>query len=116
VDAFSDELPSRTGQRVRLAGVIEALRTVRTSRDQTMTFLTLDDGRGLFEVTLFPDALRRNATEFDSYGPYLVEGRVEDHYGAVSVRAEKVALCTDRDEVPDERPVEMYAPRRGNDE
>jgi len=93
VDAFSDELPQRVGRRVRLAGVLEVLRAARTERGQDMMFLTLDDERGLFEVTVFPAALARTRADFRRYGPYLVTGRAEDQYGAVTVAAEDVRLC-----------------------
>ena len=52
-----------------------------------MQFLTLDDEEGIFEVVLFPDVYRKVRFLLDGPGPYIVEGRVEDQYGAVTVHA-----------------------------
>ena len=60
-----------------------------------MLFLTMDDEFGLFEVTVFPDAMRRLGPLLGSdppYGPYVIEGTVEDQYGAVTICAQRVEL------------------------
>ncbi len=87
IDADSTTLTERIGRRVRVAGVLEAARKTPTRNGRDMMFLTLDDGRGLLEVSVPPDASRR----LDGYGPYLVVGAVEDHYGAITVSADDVA-------------------------
>ncbi|MBI4564948.1 MAG: DNA polymerase III subunit alpha [Planctomycetes bacterium] len=87
----SSELPRCTGQQVRVAGVLDALR-METTRSGPMQFLTLEDEEGVFEVTVFPAAYRRCAEVVRGAGPYLVTGRVEDRYGAVAVNAERVHL------------------------
>jgi DNA polymerase III alpha subunit len=104
-DADSRHLPRRVGRRVRIAGVLEAQRTTRTDRGQTMMFLTLDDEHGLFEAALFPDALRRTRAPFDRYGPYLLTGTVEDQYGAVTITAGRVELA-----FPSRRPAAEVTP------
>jgi DNA polymerase III alpha subunit len=57
-----------------------------------MMFLTLEDEFGLFEVTLFPDVYRRCGSSFTHYGPYVVTGKVEQQYGALTVSADRVVL------------------------
>ena len=94
VDADSRDLPHRVGKRVRIAGVLEALRTTRTQGGRSMTFLTLDDEFGLFEVTLFPGAARSVSDGLARYGPYVVTGRVEDQYGSLTISAQHVAYPT----------------------
>ena len=91
-DADSRDLPGRVGRRVKIAGVVEAYRTAPTRTGQTMTFLTLDDEWGLFEITVFPDARRRARLNLNRYGPYLAEGRVEEQYDSVTVTADRVSL------------------------
>jgi error-prone DNA polymerase len=85
----SAEALGRPGTEVRLAGIVAAGRTAHTEKGETMAFLTLSDEEGLFEVTLFPDLYRRVRARVSEagIGPFLVEGRVEDQYGAVSVTA-----------------------------
>lgn len=86
----STALPRRAGRTVRLAGVIAAARRVRTTRGEVMQFLTLDDEAGVFEAVLFPDAWRRYRRLLDGPGPYLVEGTVEDRFGALAVTVERL--------------------------
>ncbi len=89
-DADSRCVPSRVGQAVRMAGVLEARRTTPTDRGGQVMFLTLDDEWGLFEATLFPDLLGRLGISFARYGPYLIRGKLEDQYGAITLIADDV--------------------------
>jgi len=89
VDTDSRQLPDRIGRRVRLAGVLEAQRTARTQRGQTMMFLTMEDEFGVFEATVFPNAFAAIGT-LDRYGPYVVTGKVDRQYGSVTVTADRV--------------------------
>jgi DNA polymerase III alpha subunit len=84
-------LGERIGRRVRVTGLMAAGRRVPTTSGQRMFFLTLDDGTGLVECTLFPDVYARAAAELVGSGPFVVEGVVESQYGEVTVTA---AACT----------------------
>jgi len=97
-DTDSRQLPRRVGRRVRIAGVIEAQRTVRTENGRTMMFLTMEDQYGLFEVTLFPDVYQEVRAALAGYGPYLVSAKVEDQYGAVTLTAETLELIEESTE------------------
>ncbi|MCI0340782.1 MAG: PHP domain-containing protein [Planctomycetales bacterium] len=83
-------LAARAGRPVRFAGLLAAWRTAETAREETMEFVTLEDEWGVVEVTLFPAAYRRFAHLLGTLGPYVVEGRVEDQYGAISVSAARL--------------------------
>jgi len=89
---MSAEALSQPGAQARLAGIVAAGRTAHTDKGETMAFLTLSDETGLFEVTLFPDLYKRVRARVSEagIGPFLVEGRVEDQYGAVSITATAV--------------------------
>jgi DNA-directed DNA polymerase III PolC len=91
-DADSRQLAGRVGRRVRIAGLLEALRTTPARNGRDVTFLTLQDEYGLFEVTVFPGACRAVGPTFSRYGPYVVSGRVEDQYGAITVSADGIVL------------------------
>jgi error-prone DNA polymerase len=92
----TDLLPSRSlddaaGRRVRMGGIMAARRRVPVKRTgESMLFLTLEDVDGLFECTLFPKVYRRYGALLRDAGPYVVEGRAEDQYGAVTVNVEAV--------------------------
>jgi DNA polymerase-3 subunit alpha/error-prone DNA polymerase len=90
VDADSRDLPRRLGRRIRLAGVVEAVRTHPTRDGRSMVFVTFEDEFGLFEATLFPDMLQRTGARVDRYGPYVVTGVVDEHLGSITVTAHRV--------------------------
>jgi len=83
-------LGERVGRRVRVTGIMAAARRVPTKQGGRMLFLTLDDGTGLAECTLFPDAYARAQPRLAGAGPFTATGRVESQYGAVTVNVETV--------------------------
>jgi len=87
--APSRDLAGRAGRRIRVAGALAAMRTAPTGKGQTMCFVTLADEDGVFEVTLLPAVHRRSrhALAEGGLGPFVVEGRVESRYDALSVQA-----------------------------
>jgi DNA polymerase III alpha subunit len=89
-DAACD-LGARVGRRVRVTGLMAAARRVPTKQGPSMLFLTLDDGTGLAECTLFPDAYARAGPSLSGPGPFVVEGRVESQHGAVTVNVESAS-------------------------
>jgi DNA polymerase-3 subunit alpha len=80
-------LGERIGRRVRVTGLMAAARRVPTKSGDRMFFLTLDDGTGLSECTLFPDVYARCGPAIAGNGPYVVEGVVESQYGEITVTA-----------------------------
>ncbi|MFH0964101.1 MAG: OB-fold nucleic acid binding domain-containing protein, partial [Planctomycetota bacterium] len=94
----SSRLRARVGKVVRIAGVAIAFRDTSTKGGGEMEFVTLEDEKGIFEATLFPQAYERFARLLDGYGPYLVEGKVEDQYGAVTVNAGRVGLLGEEED------------------
>lgn len=56
-----------------------------------MQFLTFEDDTGLVETTFFPRAYRRFAMMLDWSRPYLLEGLVEENFGAVTLNVAQVA-------------------------
>jgi DNA polymerase III alpha subunit len=90
---------TRVGQRVQVAGILAARRTVPTKEGRSMEFVTLEDETGLVECTLFPDAYARHRGVVRALGPYVAEGRIEEQYGAPTLNVSRIAL------------VPTYAPR-----
>ena len=83
--ADSRSIRGRIGKPIRLIGMLDATRRVDTGCGDRMEFLTLEDEHGLWECTLFPSAYRRFGKQIGPWGPYLVEGKVEEQYGAITV-------------------------------
>ena len=84
--------PDRIGKVVRLAGLVAATRTTPTGNGETMCFVTLADEDGLFEATLFPTVYKRFRHELarNGIGPFVIEGRVESQYDALSVTVTRI--------------------------
>ncbi|PYP74903.1 MAG: DNA polymerase III subunit alpha [Gemmatimonadetes bacterium] len=94
-------LPDHVGKLVTCAGMLTTAKPVHTIRDEPMEFVTFDDGAGLIETVIFPDVYRRVVPLLFGTGPYLLRGRVEESYGAITLTVTGL-----------ER-LERYAQRRG---
>jgi DNA polymerase-3 subunit alpha/error-prone DNA polymerase len=67
---------------------------VWTKTDQAIQFLTFEDETGLVETTFFPSAYRRFAMSLDWERPYLLEGVVEENFGAATLNVHRAAALT----------------------
>ena len=81
----SPDLPKHVGESVVLAGMLTTAKPVHTVTDEPMQFATFDDGDGLVEAVLFPEIYRRRGHVLFDQGPFLIRGKVEEEFGAVTV-------------------------------
>ena len=86
------EAADRVGQRVTVAGLRQSGHRSRTTKGESMMFLTLEDLSGMLDMVLFPDAYRRSKEVIHSSAPLLVTGVVEidASRGEPLLRAERV--------------------------
>ena len=85
------ELPRRVGRHARFAGWLITGKVVETKQGEPMEFLTFEDETGLVEATFFPDTYRRFCHLLDHERPYLLSGRVEEDWGAVTLTVAQMA-------------------------
>jgi DNA polymerase III alpha subunit len=83
-------LARHTGRQVRVAGLLITAKVVHTRRGEPMEFVTFEDETGLVETTFFPAAYRRFCTLLDRSRPLLLEGRVEEDFGAHTLTVGRV--------------------------
>ncbi|MBX3463054.1 MAG: DNA polymerase III subunit alpha [Planctomycetes bacterium] len=86
-------LEAHTGERVAVCGFAVAFRPHRggIGRDgEPMAFVTLEDGTGLVEATLFPPVFRQYGGLLQGRGPYVLRGLVEPRLGGVGLRVAAV--------------------------
>ena len=83
-------LPHFIGRRVRLAGWLITGKVVATKKGEPMEFLTFEDETGIVETTFFPQAYRRFCHMIDRQRPYLLTGKVEEDWGALTLTVDKV--------------------------
>ena len=90
-------LPEHVGEKVFTVGWFVTGKTVLTRREEPMEFVSFEDTTALYETTFFPRAYERFARMLGYHRPYLLRGRVEEDFGAVSLTVEDVAcLANDR--------------------
>ena len=85
-------LPTLIGRRVRLAAWLITGKKVRTKTGDAMEFLTFEDDTGIVETTFFPNAYHRFHHILDLDRPYILTGRVEQDWGAVTLTVDWVDL------------------------
>ena len=86
------DLPRFIGQQVRLAGWLITGKVVSTKHGDPMEFLTFEDQTGIVETTFFPQAYRRFCHMIDRNRPYLLTGKVEEDWGAVTLTVDRVDI------------------------
>jgi DNA polymerase III alpha subunit len=81
----SPQLPARVDQSVRFAGLIAAARSIPIAASELGQFISLEDEHGLVEARLSPDAYARLHPLVTTPGPFLVDARVEQRRGVLSL-------------------------------
>jgi DNA-directed DNA polymerase III PolC len=76
------------GRRVTFAGWLISGKLVSTKTGEVMEFLTFEDETGLVETVFFPRVYRRYAQMLSSGQAYMLQGKVEEEYGAITFTVE----------------------------
>jgi DNA polymerase-3 subunit alpha/error-prone DNA polymerase len=77
---------------VRLAAWLVTGKVVHTRHGDPMEFLTFEDETGIVETTFFPGAYQRFCHTIDRNRPYLLAGKVEANWGAVTLTVDRVEV------------------------
>jgi DNA polymerase-3 subunit alpha/error-prone DNA polymerase len=86
----AQDLHSLVNKHVRVAGLLVTGKVVRTRHGDPMEFLTFEDETGLVEATFFPKTYRRFCAILDSTRPFVLYGKVEEDFGAVTLTVARV--------------------------
>ncbi|MBT3379826.1 MAG: DNA polymerase III subunit alpha [Lentisphaerae bacterium] len=85
----ADRLHQFIGRSVQITGILDAVKLTQTKRGtdyrDEMSFATLEDASGLFEVVLFPKQHQRFGRLFNRMGPYHVKGVVKQQWDAITL-------------------------------
>jgi len=84
------EALEREGERVAVAGMTAARRTIATRGGRPMQFLTLEDESGMIECALFGAVAAAHRGRLHGLGPFLVEGRLKTRYDAPTLEVSRV--------------------------
>lgn len=91
----ADLKPEKNAQTV--AGLVVALRVMRTKRGDNMAFITLDDRTGRIEVAVFSDSYNEARDLLLKDSLLVVTGQVshDDYSGTLKMRADNIQLLAD---------------------
>jgi error-prone DNA polymerase len=81
------------GRHVQMAGLLITGKVVHTKHGDPMEFLTFEDETGLVETTFFPQAYRRFCAVLDRSRPFILSGKVEEDFGALTLTVSRVAAA-----------------------
>jgi DNA polymerase-3 subunit alpha/error-prone DNA polymerase len=81
----STGLHAHVGEHVLCAGMLTTAKPVHTKDDEPMQFATFDDGDGLLESVIFPEVHRTRGHVLFDQGPFLLRGKVEEEFGAITL-------------------------------
>jgi len=102
IDEYEDEVQHLVSTRIsrlvadkksiKIAGLVIAMRVMKTKRGDTMGFITLDDRTGRTEVAVFADTYNEYKDKLVKDALLIVEGQVsqDDYSGGLKMRASKV--------------------------
>ncbi len=84
--AWSDpKLRSHVGKKVTTFGWLVTGKTVHTKDGEPIKFVSFEDTTGLYETVFFPKEYNRFCHMLNGSRPYILEGRVEEDFGSISV-------------------------------
>jgi DNA polymerase-3 subunit alpha len=107
IDEYDSELNHLVSSRIAdlkadkatqtVAGLVVAMRVMKTRRGDSMAFVTLDDRTGRIEVAVFSDAYHQARDLLLKDGLLVISGQVsyDDYNGMLKMRADTIRLLAD---------------------
>ncbi len=89
----AEEINKHNGKKVTVLGWYMTSKRIRTKKGDIMKFLSLEDLTGTFEAVIFPNIYKKVAEQTLSFGPYLIEGKVDAENGN-NIIVEKLELIS----------------------
>jgi error-prone DNA polymerase len=85
-------LKEHVGKRVTAIGWLITGKVVTTKDDEPMEFVSFEDTTAIYETTFFPRPYERFCGMLSTARPYVLQGRVEEDFGALTLTVEEVAF------------------------
>jgi DNA polymerase III alpha subunit len=84
------DIGAHAGRQVAMIGWLVTGKLVTTKNDEPMEFVSFEDTTAIYETTFFPRVYERFCRMLSTARPYLLLGRVEEDFGAVTLTVEAV--------------------------
>ena len=78
---------------VKVIGMVEDIRRIRTKKGEAMAFVTVQDDTGTVSITLFPDDFAKFNTLLKEQAILFIEGKKETRNGRVQIIAKNISTC-----------------------
>ena len=89
------QIENYKNKKVQVCGWLVTSRRVRTSNNQYMKFLTIEDRFGICEAVIFSEAYARFGHLIRTHGPYIITGKVQSRLpGEANLIADKIEIVT----------------------
>jgi error-prone DNA polymerase len=89
------ELGNWVGHTVTVAGWWVTGKTVQTRKGEPMEFISFEDTTAIFDTTFFPRPYARFCRLLSRARPYLLKGKVEEEFGALTVTVDWIGFLDD---------------------
>ncbi|HOT97246.1 MAG TPA: DNA polymerase III subunit alpha [bacterium] len=86
------DLEKYVGERVTTIGWLITAKLATTKNRELMEFLSFEDTTAIYETTFFPRAYEQFAHRMTAKRPFVLYGKVDEQFGAVSLIVEKVTF------------------------
>ncbi len=73
------------GEAVRIGGIIRAIKTIKTKKEELMAFVTIEDMLGSLELVVFPSVYAKVDQLLRDDSPVLVEGAIQKDENSLSL-------------------------------
>ena len=87
---LAKDLPLFAGKNVMTIGWLVTRKMTRTKKDQMMEFISFEDTSAIYEAVFFPDAYSKFCYMLSHSRPYILKGKVEEEFGAVTLTVSEV--------------------------
>jgi error-prone DNA polymerase len=84
------EMHRYIGKRVKVLGWLITEKLTQTKKGEPMEFVTFEDTSAIYEATFFTDAYRRLWHMLAPNHPFLIDGIVEEDFGAVTLNVKEL--------------------------
>jgi len=88
------------GRRVQIACWLITGKTVMSKKGDPMKFITFEDETGIVETTFFPRVYHQFCNVLDYGRPYLISGKVEENWGALTLTVDGAMLIIGPGQIP----------------
>jgi error-prone DNA polymerase len=78
------------GKNVTMIGWLVTQKMTRTKKDEMMEFISFEDTTAIYETVFFPKTYRQFCYMLSHSRPYILKGKVEEEFGAVTLNVSQV--------------------------